>query len=267
LCAAVPRTARAQTPPDDVAQARELFVRASELRDQGDAKGALEKFKAAHALAVNPVTTFELARTYEALGMLEEARSAYESIAVLPVLADETERATAARRDGAKAAEALKSRMTPPAVTTAAPPPAPPAPASPACKEEAPPQLALASFVDDSRQGPETSGNHFGPAAYVGFGIGATGFVVGTILAAATMSKASALSCSSPSCEQSSEDAAHAAKNLGLAATVSYTIAAAGVGLGVADLLLYKHGPSTPAMGLSVHPWIGAGAGGVRGSF
>lgn len=267
---AAPRTVWAQTAPDDVAQARALFVHASELRDQGDLRGALEKFNAAHALAVNPVTTFELARTYEALGMLEEARTAYESIAGLPVQADETERATSARRDGAKAAESLKARATPPAVATAAASPAPPAapaPAPPACKEEAPPQLALASFVDDSRQGPETSGNHFGPAAYVGFGVGATGFVVGTILAAATMSKASALSCSSPSCEQSSEDAAHAAKDLGLAATVSYTIAAAGVAVGVADLLLYKHGPPTPTTGVSVHPWIGAGAGGVGGSF
>jgi tetratricopeptide (TPR) repeat protein len=258
----------AQTPPDAVAQARELFVRASELRDEGDARGALEKFKAAHALAVNPVTTFELARTYEALGMLDEARSAYESIAGLPVLPDETERATAARRDAAKAAEGLKARATPPpATTTPAPPPAP-SPPSPACKDEAPPQLALASFVDASRQGPEaSSSNHFGPAAYLGFGVGATGFVVGTILAGATMSKASAISCSNESCEQSSKDAAEAAKDLGVAATISYTIAAAGVAIGVADLLLYKRGRSTAAMGLSVHPWIGAGTGGLRGSF
>lgn len=264
--AAVPGTAAAQTPPDDVAQAREIFVQASELRDQGDLQGALEKFKAAHELAVNPITTFELARTYEALGMLEQARDVYASIASLPVQADESERSTSARRDGAKAAEDLKSRLpaptvvpTPPTMQVASPPEPP--------RVELPPRLALSLPIDTSQKAPEPGGNHFGPLAYAGFGVGATGFVVGTILAAATMSKASAIQCSDTSCEQSSEDAAHAARNLGFAAVISYTVGAAGVAVGVADLVLYKPGPTPPAVGLSVHPWIGAGAAGLRGSF
>lgn len=264
--AAVPRTAWAQSPPDDVAQARELFVEGSELRDQGDVRGALEKFKAAHALAVNPITAFELARTYEAVGMLEQARDLYASIAGIPVQPDETERAAAARRDGAKAAEELKSRVPPPAVVptpptmqVASPPEAP--------RVEPPPRLSLSFPTDAPQKAPEQGGNHFGPAAYAGFGIGATGFVVGTILAAATMSKASSIQCSNTSCEQSSEDAAHAARTLGFAAVISYTVGAAGVAVGVADLVLYKPGPTPPAVGLSVHPWIGAGAAGLRGSF
>jgi hypothetical protein len=291
LCVAAPRRAAAQAPPGDVAQARELFVQASELRDQGNARGALEKFKAAHALAANPITAFELARTYEALGMLEEARAAYASIAALPVRSDETERAAAARRDGAKAAEGLTTRVPapPPAPVAAAPPPAPAAPAhttpasppasQPAAAASPPelcqkggrsPQLAMASDVEDARPAPEGGGNHFGPVAYVGFGVAATGFVAGTALAVATMSKASSISCSSVSCQQTSEDAAHAAKNLGIAATVSYVLAGAGVAIGLSDLLTYRHSPTTSASSPSrpsVDAWIGAGAGGVRGSF
>ena len=62
--------------------------------------------------------------------------------------------------------------------------------------------------IDASGQVPEGGGNHFGPVAYAGFGVGATGFVAGTVLAAATMSKASSISCSNAACEQSSECAA-----------------------------------------------------------
>ncbi|HEY6460210.1 MAG TPA: hypothetical protein VIY73_08660 [Polyangiaceae bacterium] len=280
MWAAVPSTAAAQTAPGDVAQARDLFVQASELRDQGDVRGALEKFEAAHALAPNPITTFELARTYEALGMLERARDTYRAIARLPVRAEETERATNARRDGAKAAEDLGARIPSPA--PAVPEAAPPtsqvvsrpeagaggmeATAAP-CKAAGAPQLAVASLVDASGQVPEGGGNRFGPVAYAGFGVGAIGFVVGTVLAGATMSKASSISCSSVSCEQSSEDAAHAARTLGIAATVSYVLGGVGVAVGVVDLLVYKPAPAAHAADVSLHAWVGAGAGGLRGSF
>jgi hypothetical protein len=324
--AAAPRPARAQALPHDVAQARELFVQASELRDQGNVRGALEKFKAAHALAVNPITTFELARTYAALGMLVEARDAYASIARLPVQPDETERARLARRDGAQAAEDLRSRVPTLTFKVAGPPGAlsitldgeavpaatlgasravdpgahhlvatgaasgpveqtitvkegeslevdlePPLAPAPSVAHEpkvgTTPQVALAPLVDASRQAPDDRGNHFGPLAYVGFGVGAAGFVAGTILAAATVSTASSIPCSTTSCAQSSADAANSARNLGLAAVISYTLGGVGVGVGVADLLLYKRGSAPPASGVTVRPWIGVASGGVRGSF
>jgi hypothetical protein len=316
-------TAWAQGKTGDVTQARELFVQASELRDEGDLRGALEKFKAAHALAVNPITSFELARTYAALGMLVEARDTYASIAGLPVQADETERAALARRDGAQAVEDLKSRVPTLKVKVAAPPDAvsitldgEPVPAAElvapravdpgthhivatgasggraeqtiAVKEGesrevdlelvppsgaheprvgAAPQGVATSAADASRQAPDGSGNHFGPFAYAGFGVGAAGFLVGTILAAATLSTASSIDCSTTSCAQSSVDSAHSARDLGIAAVVSYTIGGLGVAVGVTDLLIYKRGPTPPAQGISVHPWIGAGAAGLHGSF
>jgi hypothetical protein len=307
---AAPATAWAQEQGGDVARARELFVQASEMRDQGDARGALEKFKAAHALAVNPITAFELARTYAALGMLAEARAAYESIARIPVRGDETDRAKAARKDAVKAAGELRARIPEgaqtiapaPAVATPAPAPAPatapsaaapadastsaavspavpgpaPAPASPASPPAASPPSAQAGAATtfspaDATQpatvSSTTGGNHFGPFAYAGFGIGAVGFVTGTILAVATLNKASSIDCSNATCWQASVDAAHATRDLGIAAAVSYTIAGAGVAVGVTDMLLYKHGPAQPTTGLSLHPWIGAGAAGMNGSF
>ena len=276
-CAAVPRVAMAQAPPGDVSRARELFVQASELRDKGDLPGALEKFMAAHTLADNPVTTFEVARTYAALGRLVEARDAYASIARFPPQADETERATQARRDGAKAAEDLRARL--PEQTTPSKegesrevePAVPPAPAEAReRKAELPAQVAqpTSPLVDAPRPAPEGSGNHFGPFAYAGFGVGAVGFLSGSIFAAATLSKASSISthCTTTACEQTGTDAAHSARDLGVAAVVSYTLSAVGVGVGVADLLLYTRAPAT-ASDPSVHPWIGVGAVGVRGSF
>jgi len=324
LCTAVPRTAGAQAPPSDVGRARDLFVQAGDLRDQGDLQKALEKFKAAHVLADNPITTFEVARTYAALGMLVEARDAYASIARHPLQADETERATLARRDGAQAAEDLRARIPTLVIKVAGPPGASSitlddealsagalgAPRavnpgshhlvgtgpggtraeqaitvregesrevelafSPAIVDghtpKAEAQFALGTpwLGDASRPTPEGSGNHFGPFAYAGFGVGAVGFVSGTILAGATLSKASSISthCSTASCEQSGTDAAHSARDLGVAAVVSYTLSAAGVGVGVADMLLYK--PAPTHAGRSLRPWVGVGVAGLRGSF
>ena len=277
-CVAAPRTAMAQqAPPGDVSQARELFVQASELRDHGDLPGALDKFKAAHTLADNPITTFELARTYAALGKLVEARDAFASIARLPVRADETERATQARRDGAKAADDLRARIPEPAPPSKegdpreverAVPPAPAEAREPKAEVPAPAAPPASPPVEAPRPAPEGGGNHFGPFAWVGFGVGAAGFLSGSIFAAATLSKASSISthCSTTACEQTGTDAAHSARDLGVAAVVSYTLSAVGVGVGLADLLLYSRAPAATS-DRSVHPWIGLGAAGVRGSF
>jgi hypothetical protein len=275
-CVGAPRTATAQqAPAADVSQARELFVQASELRDHGDLPGALEKFKAAHALADNPITTFEVARTYAALGKLVEARDAYASIARLPVQADETERAAQARRDGAKAAEDLRARVPEPTVPSKeaassevapAVPPAPPEAREP--RAEPPAQLAAPTSPSMEAPPTEGGGNHLGPFGWTGFGVGAAGFLTGSIFAAATLSKASSISthCSTTACEQTGTDAAHSARDLGVAAVVSYTVSALGVGVGVADILLYKRAPSEPS-DRSLHAWLGVGAAGVRGSF
>lgn len=314
---AAPRTAEAQERPDDVGRARELFVQAGELRDRGDLRGALEKFEAAHGLAVNPITTFELAGTYATLGMLVEARDAYASIARQPTRPGETERATEARRQGPTAAEALRRRIPMLSIKIAVPAdalsvslddhPVPPAaleapqPVDPGTHHllatsaggaraeqtiivsegesrevrltvtpaAAPaPTVELEPKASAPSRAPDARGNHLGPFAYAGFGVGAAGFVVGTVLAGATLSKASSISvdCGTTACVQSAKDATHSARDLGTAAVVSYTLAAAGVGVGLADILLYKPGRATES-DHELRAWIGVGVAGLRGSF
>src|SRR5580658_3205648 len=95
----------------DVAQARDLFNQGLRLREKGDANGAVEKLKAAHALANTPITGLELGKTYELVGKLVEAREVLLSIGRLPVQPSETARSTAARIEAARLAEDLRPRI------------------------------------------------------------------------------------------------------------------------------------------------------------
>src|SRR5262245_49543355 len=56
----LPSSAAAQRTAQDIESARQLYNQGIALRDQGDLKGALEKFRAAHALGNTPVTGIEL---------------------------------------------------------------------------------------------------------------------------------------------------------------------------------------------------------------
>jgi hypothetical protein len=107
-----PRAASAQErSAGDIAQARELFNQGTELRTKGDNVGALEKLKAAHALADTPITGAELGKTFELVGQLVEAQEAFLSVARLPVRPEETPRSAAARRESALLVEQLRSRI------------------------------------------------------------------------------------------------------------------------------------------------------------
>jgi hypothetical protein len=95
----------------DVAQARELFTQATDLRKAGDLPGAVAKFEAAHALARTPVTAVELARTYALVGKLVEAREALLEIERMPVGAEETARSALARQDAVALAASIRPRI------------------------------------------------------------------------------------------------------------------------------------------------------------
>src|SRR5579872_1913830 len=71
--------ARAQSAVD-IAQARELFNQGMDLRDKGDASGALAKLQGANALAHTPITGVELGRTLVLLAHLVEAREAFLAV-------------------------------------------------------------------------------------------------------------------------------------------------------------------------------------------
>lgn len=104
--------ARADGPAaSDLESARELLQAGRALRDKGDLKGALEKFKASHALAHTPITGIELARTHAALNQPVEAREVCLSIARTQVTREETSRSQEAREDAAKLAESVKAKI------------------------------------------------------------------------------------------------------------------------------------------------------------
>ena len=105
------------TPPSgppsaaDLESARELFKEGRELRQSGDLKRALERFKAAHAYGQTPVTALELGRTHIQLGELVEGREVLLSVARMKVQPDETEKSAAARTEAADLAEEVKKRI------------------------------------------------------------------------------------------------------------------------------------------------------------
>jgi hypothetical protein len=105
-------TAHAQ--PKDagaIQSARDAYNEGVTLRDKGDLRGALIKFKAAHALARTPITGVELARTHETLGELVEASEVCLGVGRTPISAEETARSAQARRDALELAGKLESRV------------------------------------------------------------------------------------------------------------------------------------------------------------
>lgn len=103
--------AHAQRTAQDIASARQLYNEGIDLRDKGDLKAALEKFKAAHALGNTPITGIELCRTHSALKQPVEAREACLAVGRIPALAEETPRSKDARSDAARLAEAERPKI------------------------------------------------------------------------------------------------------------------------------------------------------------
>ncbi len=95
----------------DIAQGREFFGEGLALRDKGDTAGALEKFKAAHALAGTPISGLELGRAYVAMNKLIEARETFLSVGRIAHRSEETAKSAAARTESARLADELKSRI------------------------------------------------------------------------------------------------------------------------------------------------------------
>lgn len=95
----------------DLASARALYKEARELRDKGDAKSALEKFKAANALAGTPITALELGRTYAALGQPVEAQETWLSVARMKVDPKESDNAKSARAEAASLAQQIAPKI------------------------------------------------------------------------------------------------------------------------------------------------------------
>lgn len=104
-------SALAQRTASDVETARELYRQGLTMREKGDVKGALEKFKAAHALAKTPITGLELCKTHAALSQPVEAREVCLGVSRIPPSSEETSRSAEARAEAAKIAEEVKPKI------------------------------------------------------------------------------------------------------------------------------------------------------------
>lgn len=111
LLATLPSVAYAQRTASDLESARQLYNQGIELRDKGDQKGALEKFRAAHALGNTPLTGIELCKTHAALGQPVEAREVCLGVARIPPMAQETQRSQDARAEAGRIAEDQRPKI------------------------------------------------------------------------------------------------------------------------------------------------------------
>src|SRR3984957_8477299 len=81
--------AQAQVSAADRETARSMMQEGRDLREKGDLKGALQRFKAADDIMHVPTTSLEVARAQVALGQLIEALDTIAAIHKTPVLTDD----------------------------------------------------------------------------------------------------------------------------------------------------------------------------------
>lgn len=97
--------------PSDKETARALFKEGEQKRKAGDLKGALEAFRAAHAIMNVPTTGLELGKTQAQLGQIVEARDTLLSVVRIPVVAGEPDKYPQAREEAKKLADQLEPKL------------------------------------------------------------------------------------------------------------------------------------------------------------
>jgi hypothetical protein len=113
VCALIAKTAAGQsTDANDATteEARVLYVEGRDLRRQGELEGSLEKFQAAFALHPTAITALEVGRGRALMGKLRSAVEVLESIERMPVRANESEKAEAARAEARELAAQVRAR-------------------------------------------------------------------------------------------------------------------------------------------------------------
>jgi hypothetical protein len=95
----------------DKETARALMKDGETKRAKGDHKGALQSFRAAHAIMNVPTTGLELGRTQMDLGLLVEARDTLFSVTRLPVVPGESANMPAARDEAQKLADEIEPKI------------------------------------------------------------------------------------------------------------------------------------------------------------
>jgi hypothetical protein len=106
--------------------------------------------------------------------------------------------------------------------------------------------------------------------AYVAFGVGSAGLIVGAITGILSLSKVSDLrqSCPGNQCSSAEQGAINSAQSLGTTSTIGFVLG--GVGVAAGTVLLFVHpsgGRAADSSSASITPWIGIGGVGVAGRF
>lgn len=114
----------------------------------------------------------------------------------------------------------------------------------------------------------QSSPNH--TAAFVTFGIGATGLILGSVfgvLALSDKSRLDAVNGCPGNCPASSQNDVDAIHRDSLLSTIGFGVGIVGAGIGTI-LFVSAHSDETPKSGrLEVRPWVGPGSAGVGGTF
>ncbi len=113
----------------------------------------------------------------------------------------------------------------------------------------------------------ENTQNPFQTAAYVGFGVGALGLVVGSITGILSLSKASSArsQCEGNQCPLDAKEDADASKSLAIASNVSFVAGGLAAAIGLTSLLMFggqtEHNSKPTGSRIDVTPTRGGGAG------
>jgi len=290
--------ASAQTPAQRET-ARHLMDEGDKYFEQKRFDLALRAYQSGHAIMHVPSTGIDVARAYEAMGKLLEAREAALAVTRMPGSESEPKPFADARREATELADKLAARI--PTIRLDLAPDIDPAIVKVSIDYE---EVALADLKQvnpgkhtvraraegysgfakevDVKEGEvvvkvDLSNGHvklpvFGrtpPLAVVGLSVAATGLLVGTITGIASLGKASAASdlCGpdTKACPLSAANDIDAARTLGWTSTVSFAIAIVGGGIATYSILSSKkeQSPSAPKLDVVMLP---AGAG-LRGSF
>lgn len=114
LCAVaqlLPQAAAAEASPPERETARALMAEGDRLRAEGDLRGALTRYQAAHALVHVPTTGLDVARVQAQLGLLVEARSTATEVMHDPPVPSEPKVFAQARTQAVALVNELEGRV------------------------------------------------------------------------------------------------------------------------------------------------------------
>jgi hypothetical protein len=270
-------TAYADPTAADLESARELYRDGKELRQKGDLRGALERFKAAHGYGQTPVTGVELGKTHMQLGELVEAREVFLSIARLKVASDETEKSAQARTEAAELAEQIRGKIPTVVVKISGTPPSAepsvmidgasvPVVSLSSIRKVNPGEHAVAvrvgtheekrnvtvaegeskdvavDFTGVPQEATPSSSASIHPVTYAGAGLAAAGLAVGAITGILALGKAGSVddACNGLSCPPSAKGDVDDGRTFGTISTIGFGAAAAGIVLAAVGLFVLR---------------------------